>query len=304
MTARKIANSNKGELFSSLIQRLTPTLRRRKGMGYRPWVFCPNGRPRAAQAIRYPGYRTCRISSHDCNGDSEHFKDVNIPDIPENEIAKYYRKRDIPLVALTLLQTVWFITQCIARRAHGLAIAPIEAMALAYMTANMITYLAWWKKPFSVAGPIYFDVQGIRIDIPEEAKSQEMWYQTLRDKVSECTARGVAVSIGLAVSLAVYFLFNPLQEPRKTSVSSFHPVTSGPGEVHFILFLCAGPIYAIFGGVQLLVWNEDMRDQISLYLAAIRYLVARIMLVHLLIPSNIPESVYEVVGWTKFIPHI
>ena len=56
--------------------------------------------------------------------------------------------------AILILQSSWFIFQCIARRAQGLGLAQLELTTLALASLNGITFLLWWHKPVGVAAPV------------------------------------------------------------------------------------------------------------------------------------------------------
>lgn len=49
-----------------------------------------------------------------------------------------------------LVQTTWFILQCIARRIEGLPITELELVTLAFAALNFATYAVWWNKPLNV----------------------------------------------------------------------------------------------------------------------------------------------------------
>ncbi|KAF8645293.1 hypothetical protein AX16_007930 [Volvariella volvacea WC 439] len=93
------------------------------------------------------------------------WKSIKIPCIPEREIQDH-GKGDILAKAVVVLQTTWFVAQCIARRVQGLVLTEIELVTLAFATLNVITYGLWWNKPLSIGYPIYFDENGIRVDGP------------------------------------------------------------------------------------------------------------------------------------------
>ena len=46
-----------------------------------------------------------------------------------------------------ILQTSWFIIQCIARHIQGLDLTQLELTTLAMASLNAITILLWWEKP-------------------------------------------------------------------------------------------------------------------------------------------------------------
>ncbi|KAI9462142.1 hypothetical protein F5148DRAFT_1377184 [Russula earlei] len=59
-------------------------------------------------------------------------------------------KGDIVSKMLVILQTGWFVTQCIARGVEGLPITELELVTVAFATLNFVMYLLWWDKPLHV----------------------------------------------------------------------------------------------------------------------------------------------------------
>jgi hypothetical protein len=55
---------------------------------------------------------------------------------------------------LILIQTGWFILQCIARRVERLPITELELVTLAFGVLNFVTYTLWWNKPLNVDCPV------------------------------------------------------------------------------------------------------------------------------------------------------
>jgi hypothetical protein len=56
--------------------------------------------------------------------------------------------------ALVILQTSWFVIQCIARKAEGFAITQLELVTVALAVLNGIMYFLWWNKPLDVHSTI------------------------------------------------------------------------------------------------------------------------------------------------------
>lgn len=59
-------------------------------------------------------------------------------------------KGDALSKGIVILQTSWFILQCIARVVEGLPITELELVTLAFATLNTMTYALWWYKPLNV----------------------------------------------------------------------------------------------------------------------------------------------------------
>ncbi|KAF8641311.1 hypothetical protein AX16_010090 [Volvariella volvacea WC 439] len=104
--------------------------------------------------------------------DPDKLTGMKIPCIPEKEIEDH-GKGDLLAKAVVVVQTTWFVAQCIARHVEGLVLTEIELVTLAFATLNVITYALWWHKPLNIGYPIYFDEDGTRIDGPLAAIKQE-----------------------------------------------------------------------------------------------------------------------------------
>ncbi|KDR70339.1 hypothetical protein GALMADRAFT_76109 [Galerina marginata CBS 339.88] len=60
--------------------------------------------------------------------------------------------------ALGVIQTTWFINQCIARRVQGLIITELELVTLAFAALNGVIYMFWWFKPLDVQTTVRVDL--------------------------------------------------------------------------------------------------------------------------------------------------
>ncbi|KAF8644493.1 hypothetical protein AX16_008433 [Volvariella volvacea WC 439] len=90
---------------------------------------------------------------------------IMLPTISEDEIQDK-AKGDFLTKLVVVIQTSWFVIQCIARHAQGLVVTEIELVTLAFATLNVITYLLWWSKPLNAEYPIYFKKNGDRTSGP------------------------------------------------------------------------------------------------------------------------------------------
>ena len=59
-------------------------------------------------------------------------------------------KGDILSKGLAILQTIWFVVQCIVRLIEGLPLTHLEVMTLAYTVMTVAMYITWWDKPLNV----------------------------------------------------------------------------------------------------------------------------------------------------------
>ncbi|KDQ55306.1 hypothetical protein JAAARDRAFT_195710 [Jaapia argillacea MUCL 33604] len=76
----------------------------------------------------------------------------NFPPITEAHIQDR-SKRDAISKGLVLVQTTWFILQCLGRAINRLPITKLEIATLAFTVLNLATYWFWWNKPADVRYP-------------------------------------------------------------------------------------------------------------------------------------------------------
>ena len=90
------------------------------------------------------------------------FPTVTVEEIEDRSKADGFSK------AIALGQTLWFVVQCIARRAEDLDITPVELLALSLAVLNGAMYFLWWHKPLDVRCPVRVHLLN-RLDEPNEA---------------------------------------------------------------------------------------------------------------------------------------
>jgi len=95
---------------------------------------------------------------------------IEFPSISEDEI-RDRSKADALGKALAIIQTVWFVAQCIARtRVPGLILTELELVTVAFAVLNAFMYFLWWNKPLNAQTPVavhLLKVQGPRKDYIE-----------------------------------------------------------------------------------------------------------------------------------------
>ncbi|KAH7091101.1 hypothetical protein FB567DRAFT_517958 [Paraphoma chrysanthemicola] len=62
-------------------------------------------------------------------------------------------KADNLIKALTVIQILWLVVQCIARVIQHLPLTTLELSTLAYIPCATLMYLLWWDKPYEVNVP-------------------------------------------------------------------------------------------------------------------------------------------------------
>ncbi|KAI9507934.1 hypothetical protein F5148DRAFT_980647 [Russula earlei] len=73
----------------------------------------------------------------------------DFPRIAKEEIEDR-SKGDAISKLVVVLQTAWFVTQCVARAVRGLPVTELELATVAFASLNFVLYLMWWNKPLHV----------------------------------------------------------------------------------------------------------------------------------------------------------
>ena len=63
-------------------------------------------------------------------------------------------KSDWLAKSLVLVQTSWFVMQCIAHAIEHYPVTHLEIVTLAYASMNFVIYIFWWNKPLNVNQPV------------------------------------------------------------------------------------------------------------------------------------------------------
>jgi len=108
--------------------------------------------------------------------------EIEWPTITEKEIQDR-SKADIFSKGIVLVQTTWFVIQCISRFATKLAVTELEVVTLAFALLNVITYWLWWDKPSDVrcAVPVYLK----SVEVSSNSKiTKARWQRDTRTSLS------------------------------------------------------------------------------------------------------------------------
>ena len=265
-----------------------------------------------------------------CNGYSEFF-------MPTKAEIEDRGKSDWLAKSLVLLQTSWFVIQCIARGIEHLPVTHLEVVTLAYAAMNFVIYIFWWNKPLNVKQP----VRVVRKSDPEDTQPQvtepisearELTWKAIRksletvvatiigaqdggvdlsrkDRVPKFWADSIDGDIGIAdfIVLGVGACFG--------AIHCIAWVFSSPTRAELLIWriasvaITAVPIY-MYIGFFLAAWvdNEDFSvTEVILFLPpSILYILARVVTLILAFISlrDLPLGAYQTVHWTTFIPHI
>ena len=252
-------------------------------------------------------------------------------------------KSDWLAKSLVLLQTSWFVMQCIARAINHLPVTHLEIVTLAYAAMNFAIYIFWWNKPLNVNRPVRVFRKSERSAtqhqvISREARCSRAWELTLRE-----IGEGLEAIFGYIAGNQDYYVDLSREDrvPRFWADSTGEQGIADPivlgvgvcfGAIHCISWgfpfpthtellmwrvscvaITAVPIYISLGlplGLWLAVMDFKKFSKTVAFFSAISggilYILARAITLVLAFTSlrDLPPGAYETVHWTTFIPHI
>ena len=250
-------------------------------------------------------------------------------------------KSDWLAKSLVLLQTSWFVMQCIARAIEHLPVTHLEVMTLAYAAMNFVIYIFWWNKPLNVNRP----VRVFRKPEPRETQPQVTGQAS---EARELTWKAIGDGFETVFDFILGNQDWDLDLSREDRVPRFW-ANSNDGEQEIADYIVLG-VGVCFGAIHCIAWffsfpthRELLMWRISsviitavpiyiplmLLLAVllgkmnfdksannvgyfgtlsggILYILARAITLVLAFTSlgGLPPGAYETVHWTTFIPHV
>ncbi|PVF91503.1 hypothetical protein CPB86DRAFT_770613 [Serendipita vermifera] len=182
--------------------------------------------------------------------------------LDRKEVMQMYRDRqlDLPLEAeiqdkgktdwlaktIVMLQTAWFIIQCIARRAAHLPLSELEVVTLAYTIMNIGIYAAWWNKPRNVDRPIRVYIP---TDAAEKRKSDGLRRQEqngIVDNLIKTIAKSIlpGVTVEDDEDIAGY-----------TGVPRFYVGSSTDEGNMWVSLVVSSAVGTVFGAIHCIAWS-------------------------------------------------
>ena len=261
--------------------------------------------------------------------------------IPTEAEIKDKGKSDWLAKSLVLLQTSWFVIQCITRGIEHLPVTHLEIVTLAYAAMNFVTYIFWWNKPLNVNRPI----RVFRKSKPGETQPQ------VTEPISEArklTSNTFVEGLGMILAFIAGGQDGDVNLTREDRVPRFWANNTDSENVAIadtivlVVGVCFGAIHCIAWvfsfptHIELLMWriSSVAITAVPIYIpfmflltalvssmdfehtaitvvfsvlpAGILYILARAVTLVLAFTSlrDLPPGAYEIVYWTTFIPHI
>ncbi|KAF7969532.1 hypothetical protein HWV62_26975 [Athelia sp. TMB] len=101
---------------------------------------------------------------------------------PTTEELSDKSKGDVLSKGVAILQTFWFVVQCVARLAEHLPLTNLEVMTLAYTVMPVAMYIAWWHKPLNVSCAIRTPAVSVSTKVDDNAAWEWFLYYIVGDQ--------------------------------------------------------------------------------------------------------------------------
>ncbi|KIM21299.1 hypothetical protein M408DRAFT_29676 [Serendipita vermifera MAFF 305830] len=251
-------------------------------------------------------------------------------------------KSDSLTKIIVLVQTLWFVIQCIARGTQKLPLTELEVVTLAYATLNLFIYIFWWDKPRNVECPIrvYKTATASHEESGKEAEGWEgNWVWRWVQKVIAYSIGAQDHYVKLSAECSIPTFWSGRVENRLLADAGLGPSLLGSafGAIHCIVWssvfsscaerimwhvscvaMIAVPFVVTILCVVMVVglrksdvfdgWNAVILIICSnlLMLSGWLYIASRIVTLVIAFAAlrSLAPAAFTTVDWTTFIPHI
>ena len=251
---------------------------------------------------------------------------------PSSDELANQSKGDALSKGVAIMQTLWFVMQCIARHIEHVPVTNLEVMTLAYTVMTVAMYIVWWDKPLNISC-------AVRVPEFEEAVKEEFHkaYHSMSDRIWVYVMGGQDQYVDLRKCRQVPTFW---AADHNHSVISYDAM-SADGIVLLVAMVfgavhCIAWSYAFHSPLEQHLWRASTIAIIAVPAAlavgfvvafllynrlnveaptlmaifyvplALIYIAARIILIFISFSSlrMLPPASYQTVQWTTFVPHI
>jgi len=190
-------------------------------------------------------------------------------------------KGDTISKGVVILQTGWFVTQCVARGAQGLPITELELATVAFAALNFVIYVLWRDKPQNVQRGVRVYKKRMTEESVDDGSAEATvgFWGALRDALSEIPSaivRGPDLPGLTHLPWLNRVFFWPIVKPVavlisgdgadgdrvRVRVNTFYPSRWVASSEMFSVFLVA-TITVAFGAIHCIGWSFDFPSNIE-----------------------------------------
>jgi hypothetical protein len=224
---------------------------------------------------------------------------------------------------LVLLQTLWFVAQCIARRVENLPTTELEIVTLAYTAIYVGIFIAWWDKPCNVDCPIRVFQEPVEADHADVVTWLNNVFYFIAGQQDD------TVDLHSNKKVPMFYSGKPVDE---TWIADLITLAAGVvfGAIHCVAWsftflshteaflwrlssvaITAVPVLLV--GTVLLAIRLDSRSELAenailafMPLSGLLYIAARLttLVLAFINLSSLPPGAFQAVHWTTLLPHL
>ncbi|KIM21652.1 hypothetical protein M408DRAFT_80251 [Serendipita vermifera MAFF 305830] len=262
--------------------------------------------------------------------------------VPIEDELKDRGKSDALTKLIVMIQTLWFIVQCIARGTQRLPLTELEVVTLAYAMLNFFIYGIWWDKPQNVECPIrvYKSSTAGHKESGKVEVWEHNWAWRWMQKVTTYTTGAQDLYVSMSKRRSVPMFWSGRIESNLLGQAGLGPSILGAafGAIHCVAWASDFPsrpefvlwriscvamitvplvVTMLCFSVRMLVATAESPDPVwveammvtsitLLALSAWLYIVSRIVMLVIAFTSlrSLSPAAFMTVDWTTFIPHI
>ncbi|KAF7977362.1 hypothetical protein HWV62_3953 [Athelia sp. TMB] len=182
--------------------------------------------------------------------------------LPTKEEINDKSKGDPLSKTFAILQTLWFVIQCSARRVQSLPITKLELVTLAYAAITVAMYRFWWAKPLNVSQAIHVPNPISQTPVPNAPGKTPAVLVSMPDKPAPASIHSTGTSIRAGwIGSVREFMYavvgiqdNYVDLRSREQVPTFF---AGKPDEHLILVadFIALVIALVFGSVHCIAWS-------------------------------------------------
>ena len=193
---------------------------------------------------------------------------IEWPSIPKKEIEDR-SKGDFLSKGIAVLQTTWFIAQCILRGVAKISLTQVELATVAFSALNIVLCILWFYKPLGVAYPFRVNLLTTDTDLIDPLNSPTLQHSSTFTRLhthfrSRFKEKGLIAPIYIFMIEPFIVAWSSVKDmitcesiprvPNQFSVPTFYAPPS-PNDKHAILIgLFVG---ILFGGIHCVAWSFD-----------------------------------------------